>query len=139
MHLNVTSLPPIHYRFDFDFDLFSFPWNCGVAHGHVLQASSYTNEWKIDFGIIFRFDIDITSLWWRSQTAKGASSSWSQSFSNLVLLYFSKLSQLDDFVESWPYFWWWTWNRLWRLLQDWRHFYFHMVFNFWRWALSLVA
>ncbi len=120
-------------------NLFSFLWNYGVAYGHVLWASSCTSEWRINFEVIFRFDVDITSSWWRPWTAKGACPSWSRSSSSLVLSHFSELSHLGDFVTSWPRFWWWTWNRLWRLLWDWRHLHLCMVFNSRHWTLSLVA
>jgi hypothetical protein len=67
---------------------FSFPWNYGVIHGHVLRAPSCTSEWIIT-SQIFKFDIDITSSWWRSRTSRGACSSWSWTPSSLVPLYFS--------------------------------------------------
>ncbi len=48
-------------------------------YGHLLQTSSYTNEWKIGSGVIFRSGVDETSLWWKPQPAKGTCSfrSWS--------------------------------------------------------------
>jgi hypothetical protein len=98
------------------------------------EALSYTSEQKTSFGVIFRLDVDVTSLWWKTQTAKGVRLSWSWSPSSLVLLHFSELSHLSDFVASWPRFCWWTWNCLWK-----RHLYFCMVFNFWHWTLLLVA
>ncbi len=87
---------------------FSFLWNYGVTYSHVLRAPSCTSEWRTIFGIIFRFDIDATSSWWRSRTSKGARSFWNWTLSSLVLSYFFELSHLGDFVTSWPYFWWWT-------------------------------
>jgi hypothetical protein len=54
-------------------------------------------------------------------------------------LHSPELSHLGDFVASQLCFWWWTWNRMWRLLQDLRHFHLHMVFNSWHWTLSLVV
>jgi len=69
-------------------------------HDHVLQASSYTNEWKIASRVIPRFDIDTTSSWWRSWTTRGAPSFWSRTPLSLVLLHFFKLLHLDDFVTS---------------------------------------
>jgi hypothetical protein len=110
-------------------DLLYFPWNYGVAYGHILQALSCANEWKTNFGIIFRFDVDTTSSWWKPRTTKGARSSWSQSPLSLVLSHFFKLSHFGAFVANRPRFWWWTWNHLWRLLQDWQHFHLRMVFN----------
>jgi hypothetical protein len=55
---------------------FSFPWNYGIAYGHVLQASSCTSESKTGFRIIFRFDVDVTSLWQKPRIAKGVRSFW---------------------------------------------------------------
>ncbi len=99
-------------------------------YDHVLWASSCVNKWRAGSGIIFRFDVDATSSWWRLWTTRSACSSWNQSPSSLVLSHFSKLSHLGDFVASWPRLRWWTWNHLWRLLQDWRYLYLCMVFNF---------
>ncbi len=126
-------------RFDLVEDLFSFPWNYGVAHGHFLWAPSRASEWRVSPGIIFRFDVDVTSSWWKPFTTKGARSSWSRSPWSLVLSHFSKLSHPGDFVTSRPCFWWWTWNRLWRLLQDWKYLHLCLVFSFWCWTLSLVV
>jgi hypothetical protein len=64
---------------------------------------------------------------------------WSWTPSSLVLSYFSELSHFGDLVVSQPCFWWRTWNRLWRFLQNWRYFYLCMVFSSWRWTLLLVA
>jgi hypothetical protein len=94
----------------------SFPWKYGVAHGHVLWAPCHSSEWRIAFGIIFRFDTNVTSLWWRSQTSRSAWLSWSWTPLSLVLSYFSEFSHLGDLVTNRPRFWWWTWNYLWRLL-----------------------
>jgi hypothetical protein len=58
---------------------------------------------------------------------------------SLVLSYFFELSYFGDLVVSQPRFWWRTWNRLWRLLRNWRYFYLCMVFSSRRWTLSLVA
>jgi len=69
-HFNLTSLSHIHYRFDFDWRFFFFSWNYGVTYGHVLWASTCTSEWRTGSGVISRFDIDATSLWWRSQLWK---------------------------------------------------------------------
>jgi hypothetical protein len=57
--------------------IFSSLWNCGVAHGHILRAPSCTSEWRTTFGVISRFDRNITSLWWRFWTSKSARLSWS--------------------------------------------------------------
>jgi hypothetical protein len=119
--------------------LFSFPWNYGIAYGHVLRALKCTNEWKIVFEVISWFNIDKTSSWWKSWTSRGACSSWSWTPSSLVLLYFSELSHLGDLIASRPHFRLWTWNHLWRLLWNWRHFCLCMVFNSQRWTLSLVT
>ncbi len=138
-YFNVTSPPHIHYQFDFVKDLFSLPWNYGIAHGHFLWAPSHTSEWRTDIGIIFGFDVDVTSSWWRPYTARGARSSWSQSPSSLVLSHFSKLLHPGDFATSRPCFWWQTWNCMWRLLRDRRQVHLRLVFSSWRWTLSLVA
>ncbi len=141
MPFNVTSPPHLHCRFDFGwrFDLFSSPQHYGIAHGHILRAPSCTSKWKTAFRNIPRFDSDTTSLWWKTQTSRGVCSSKSQTPLSLVLSYFSKLSHPGDFAASQPRFWWWIWNRLWRLLQNWWHFYLCMVFSSRRWTLSLVA
>jgi len=120
-------------------DLFSFPWLHGIMHDHFLRVSNYTSEWRTTFGVIPKFDIDVTSSWWRSLTVKSAPSSWSWTPLSLVLSHFFELSHLGNFLANWPCFWWWTWSRLWRLLWNWRHFYLHMVFNSWLWTLSLVT
>jgi hypothetical protein len=138
MHFDVTSPPHIHCRFKLVEDFF-FPWNYGVAYGHILQASSCISKWRADRGVMFRFDVDATSSWWRTRTTKSVHLSWSRSPLNLVLSHFLELSHLGDFVASRPYFWWWTWNHLWRLLQNWRHLHFCMIFNSWHWTLPLVA
>jgi len=83
---------------------FSFPWYYGVAHGHVLQAPSRSSEWRTTSEVIFRFDTDATSSWWKSQTSRGARSFRSWTPSNLTLSYFSELSHLGDLVASRPYF-----------------------------------
>ncbi len=82
----------------------SFPWDYGVAHGNILQAPSCTSKWKIAFEIISGFDLNATSLWWRTWNSKGVRSSWSWTPSNLVLSYFFKLSHLGDLVASRPHF-----------------------------------
>jgi hypothetical protein len=129
----------IHCRFNLVEDLLSFPWNYGVAYRHILRASNYASEWRTGFIIIFRFDVATTSSRWRPWTAGGVRLSWNWSPSSLVILHFFELSHLSDFVVSRSHFWWWTWNRVWRLLRDWRHLHFHMVFNSRSWTLSSVA
>jgi hypothetical protein len=68
---------------------FLFLWNYGVAYSHILRASSCASEWRAGPIVIFRFDVDITSSWWRPWTMRGARSSWSQSPLNLVLSHFT--------------------------------------------------
>jgi hypothetical protein len=87
---------------------FFFSWNYGVAYGHILQVSSYASEWRISSRVIFRFDIDVTSSWWRPRIVRDAHSFWSRSLSSLILLHFPELLHLNDFVAGWPCFWWWT-------------------------------
>jgi hypothetical protein len=118
---------------------FSFPWNHGVAHGHILQTPSYLSEWRTASGVISRFDLNTSSSWWRTRTLRSARLSWSWPLSSLVLSYFSEFSHLGDLVVSRPRFWWRTWNCLRRLLRNRRYFYLCMVFNSWRWTLSLVT
>jgi hypothetical protein len=77
VHFDVTNPPHIHCWFDFDWRYLPFSlklWCCVWPH---LRASNYINEWKTSSKVIFRFDIDVTSSWWRPWTAKGARSSWS--------------------------------------------------------------
>ncbi len=138
MHFDVTSPPHIHCRFDLVKDFF-FPWDYGVTYGHVLRASSYVSKWKVSPIVIFTFDIDATSSWWKTWIARSARSSWSRSLSSLVLSHFPELSHPSDFVTRRPCFWWWTRNRLWKLLWDLRHLHLRMVFNSQRWTLLLVA
>jgi len=87
---------------------FSFPWNYGIVHGHILRALNRSSKWKIAFRIIFRPDINATSSWWRTWTSRGVCSSWNWTPLSLVLLYFPKLSHPGDLVASWPRFWWRT-------------------------------
>ncbi len=74
--------------------IFFFSWIHGVAHDYILQASSCTNERKIASRNFFRFDINLTSLWWKSQTTRNAPSFRNRTLSNLVLSNFSKHSSL---------------------------------------------
>jgi hypothetical protein len=83
---------------------FSFAWNYGVAHGHILRAASRTNEWRTASGVVSRSYPNTASSWWRIVTSRSACSSWSQTSSSLVLSYFSKLSHPGDLVASWPCF-----------------------------------
>ncbi len=131
MHLDVPSPSHLHCRLDFvwRFDFFSSPWNHGIAHGHILQASSRSSERRIAFEIISRSDPNIASLWWRTRTSRSAHSSWSWTPSSLVLSYLSKFSHFGDLVASRPHFCWRTWNRLWRFLWNYKYFYLRMVFS----------
>jgi hypothetical protein len=138
-YLDFTIPPHFHCWFDFVEDISFLPWNYGVTHCHILRAPSRISEWRIAFGVIFKFDPNATSLWRRTRTLRGALSSWSWTPSSLVLSYFAKLPHLGDLVTSQPCFWWRTWNYLWRLLRNRRHFYLHLVFSSWHWTLSLVA
>jgi hypothetical protein len=124
-------------RFCLKIWFFSFRWNHGVAHGHILRALSRSNERRTAFKVISKYDLNVASSWTR--TSRSAHSSWSWTPSSLVLSYFSELSHRDDLVASWPHFRWRTWNCLRRLLRNQKYLYLHMVFNSWRWTLSLVA
>jgi hypothetical protein len=73
---DVTSPPHIHCQFDFVKDFSSLPWNYGVTHGHILWAPSHASEWRTDSGVIFKFDVDVTSSWWRPCTASVATPLW---------------------------------------------------------------
>ncbi len=55
---------------------FSFPWKHGIVHGHIVRAPSHTNKWKIAFEVISRSDPNVASSWWKTQTSRGAHSSW---------------------------------------------------------------
>jgi hypothetical protein len=76
VHLDVTNPPHIHCWFDFDWRYLPFSlklWCCVWPH---LKTSNYISEWKTSLKVIFRFDVDVTSSWWRPWIAKGARSSW---------------------------------------------------------------
>jgi hypothetical protein len=93
--LNVTSLPHLFCRFDFDWRSDFFPLldiMASCAHGHILQAPSRTSEWRTAFEDISRFDPNITPSWWKTQTSRGVCLFWSWTPSSLVLSYFSKFS-----------------------------------------------
>jgi hypothetical protein len=85
-------------------EIFFLSLNHGVMYDHVLWASSHTNEWRTALGVIFRFDVDVTSLWWKSQITRSAPSFWNWTPSSLVLSHFSKVPHLGDFVASRPRF-----------------------------------
>jgi len=140
-HLNVTSPSHLHCQFDFDWrsNLFSFAWNYGVMHGHILRVVSRTNEWRTTSRVVSRSYPNTASSRWKTRTSRSACSSWSQTSSSLVLSYFSELPHLGDLAASWSRFWWRTQDRLWRLLRNWKYFYLRMVFSSPRWSLSLVA
>ncbi len=136
---NKSSTPSLLIWFWLKLWFLSSPWSYGVAHGHILWASSRISKWKTASEVISRFDFNIASSWWKTWNLKSARLSWSRSPSGLVLSYFFELSHLGDFVTSQPCFRWWTWNRLWRLLWNWRYFYLRMISSSRRWTLSLVA
>ncbi len=140
VHLDIPSPSHLHCRINFfcrfDFFLSLKSWCRAWSH---LTDPKPLNRTKNTFGVISRFDPNATSLWWRTRTSKSVHSSWSWTPSSLVISYFFKLSHFDDLVTSRPRFWWRTWNRLWMFLRNWRYFYLRMVFNSWRWTLSLVA
>ncbi len=50
--------------------IFSFLWIHDIARDHVLWASNCTNEWRTASRVIFRFDIDVISSWWRGNHKK---------------------------------------------------------------------
>ncbi len=138
MHLDVTSPPHLITDLILIKDFFSFPWNHGVTYGHIVWASSCINEWKTAFGVISKFDPDATSLRWRSRTKRCAFVLKLNPFELSIIVFFWTLTP-GHLVASWPRFWWWTWNRMWRLLRNKRYFYLRMVFSSQRWTLSLVA
>ncbi len=131
--------PPPSLLILFCWRSYYLPCNHGVAHSHILRAPSRSNEWRTAFGVIFRFDLNVASLRWRTWTSRNARSSWSWTPSSLVLPYFAKLPHLGDLATSRPRFRWWTRNYLWRLLWNRRDFYLCMVFSSRCWTLSLVA
>jgi hypothetical protein len=115
---NKSSTPSLSIWFWLKILFLSSPWNYGVMHGHILRAPSRTSEWRTASRIISRFDPNITSSWWRTWTSRGACSFWSWTPSNLVLSYFFEFSHPGDLVANRPCFWWQTWNRMWRMLQN---------------------
>jgi len=125
-----------------DLIFFSFAWNYGVAHGHILRAASRTSERRTASKVVSRFYPNIASSKWRTRTSRNACSSWSRTSLSLVLWYFSKLPHHGDLAASRPRFWWWIQDRLWRLLRNWRYFYLCMVFSsrcwYYRWLRGLI-
>ncbi len=87
---------------------FSFPWNYGVTHGHILRAPSRISKWRTASKVISRFDFNATSLWWKTWTSRGVCSSWNWTPSSLVLSYFFELLHPGDLVASRPRIWWRT-------------------------------
>jgi hypothetical protein len=75
-----------------------------LANDYVLWASSHTNERKIAPRIIPKLNTNLAKSWWRSWIARGAPSFRSRTPSSLVLLNFSELLYLVDFVIGWPHF-----------------------------------
>jgi hypothetical protein len=73
------------------------------VYGHVLRASSCTSKQRANPGVIFKFNVDITSSWWGTRIARGARSSWSRFLSNLILPHFLEFSHLGDFVATRPH------------------------------------
>ncbi len=63
---NKSSTPSLSIWFWLKLWFLSSPWSYGVAHGHVLRASSHTSEWRTAFGIISRFDPRVTFSWWKT-------------------------------------------------------------------------
>jgi len=115
------------------------PCNYGVAYNHVPRAVNRTSEWRTASGVVSRSYLDITSSWWRTWTSRGASSSWSGAPPSLVLSHFFELPHPGDLAAGRPRFWWWTRDRLWRLLRNQRYLYLRMVFSPRRWSLPLVT
>jgi hypothetical protein len=48
--------PSLLIKFCLKILLFSFLWNHGVAHRHILQAPSRSSKWKTAFRVILKFD-----------------------------------------------------------------------------------
>jgi hypothetical protein len=83
--LKPNSLPPIHHlQFRIDRHIFQAQ-TLQILEFYVKSSHDRpTNEWRIDSGVISRFDINEASSWWRSWTTKGVCSSWSWSPLSLV-------------------------------------------------------
>ncbi len=102
MHIDVTNPPHIHCWFDFDWIFFSLSlklWRCILPRFIGIRLQS---EWRVISIVIFKFDIDVTSLWWKSQTSKSACSSWSWTLSNLVLSHLSNSRTLVILLQVDP-------------------------------------
>ncbi len=138
VHFNVTSPPHLHCRFDFDWSSDFFPF-LEIMASHMVTSYGPQVAQANEKSSPESFDPNVTFSWWKTWNSIGARSSWNWTPSNLVLSYFSKLLLPSDLIASRPCFWWQTWNRLWRLLRNWKYFYFRMVFNSRCWTLSLVA
>jgi hypothetical protein len=52
---NKSSTPSLSIWFWLKHWFFCFPWSYGIAHGHILRASSRTSEWRTASGVISRF------------------------------------------------------------------------------------
>jgi hypothetical protein len=74
---NKSSTPSLSTWFWLKNLFLSFPWNYDIAHGHLLRAPSRTSEWRTTFGVISGFELNVTSLWWKTWNSRGARSSWS--------------------------------------------------------------
>ncbi len=129
LQCNKSFTPSLSIWFWLRIWLFSSLWNYGVAHGHILRAASRTSEWRTTSGVIFRSYPNTSSSWWRTRTSRGACSFWSWTPLSLVLSYFFELSHLGNLVASRPRFWWRIWDRLRRLLRNWKYFCFRTVFS----------
>ncbi len=105
---NKSSTPSLSIWFWLKLWFFSSPWSYGVVHGHILWASSRISKWRIASKVISSFDPNATSSWWRTWNSRSVHSSWSWTFSGLVLSYFSKFLHLGDLVTSRPHIWWQT-------------------------------
>jgi hypothetical protein len=68
---NKSSKPSLLIWFWLKHWFLSNPWNYGIAHGHLLQAPSYTSEWITASRVISKFDFNATSSWWRTWNSKG--------------------------------------------------------------------
>jgi hypothetical protein len=73
---NKSFTPSLSIWFWLKIWLFSFPWNHGVAHGHILRVPSRTSKWRIASGFIFISNPNVASSWWRTRTSRGVCSSW---------------------------------------------------------------
>jgi hypothetical protein len=135
----MSQVPPLSLSIWFCWRSFLFSlklWCRALSH---LTGPKPHKRMKNRLRNHFRFDPNVTSLRRRTRTSRGARSFWSWTPSSLVLSYFAELLHLGDLVTSRPYFRWRTWNYLWKLLQNQRHFYVHLVFSSRCWTLSLVA